>query len=86
MKSRNWPPKGLPFEATFAPAIAVSRYENGGPLTHVAKREIADSFVQKYDFQNLRNMRKFAIPSATVTGIQRPMSKKHKTLVNFRRF
>ena len=45
MKSRNWPPKGLPLEVTFAPAIAVSRYENGGPVTHVAKREFADSFV-----------------------------------------
>ena len=50
MKSRNWPPKGLPLEVTFAPAIAVSRYENAGPVTYVAKREFADSFVQKYDF------------------------------------
>ena len=49
-KSRNWPPKGLPLEVTFAPAIAVARYENGGPVMHVAKREFADSFVQKYDF------------------------------------
>ena len=36
--------------------------------------------------ENLRNIRKFAIASATVTGIQRSMSKKHRTLVNFRRF
>ena len=33
MKSRNWPPKGLSLEVTFAPAIAVSRYENAGSVT-----------------------------------------------------
>ena len=54
MKSRNWPPKGLPLEVAFAPAIAVSRYENGGPVTHLAKREFVDSFVQKYVFQTLQ--------------------------------
>ena len=55
MKSRNWPPKRLPLEVTFAPAIAVSRYENGGPVTHVANSELADSFVQRYDFSAFAN-------------------------------
>ena len=55
MKSRNWPPKGLPLEVTFAPAIAVSRYENGGPVTHFAEREFVDSFVQNYDFKDFAN-------------------------------
>ena len=55
MKSRNWPLEGLPSEVTFAPAIAVSRYENGGPATHLAKREFADSFVQNYDFKDFAN-------------------------------
>ena len=55
MKSRNWPPKGLPLEVTFAPAIAVSRYENGDSVTHVAKREFGDSFVQNYDFKDFAN-------------------------------
>ena len=55
MKSRNWPPKGLSLEVTFAPTIAVSRYENGGPVTHLAKREFTDSFVQKYDFKDFAN-------------------------------
>ena len=50
MKSRNWPPKGLPLEVTFAPAIAVARCEHAGPVTHVAKREFVYSFVEKYDF------------------------------------
>ena len=55
MKSRNRPPKGLPLEVAFAPAIAVSRYENGGPATHLAKREFADCFVQNYDFKDVAN-------------------------------
>ena len=42
-------------EVAFAPAIAVSRYENGGPVTHLAKREFADSFVYKYDFEDFAN-------------------------------
>ena len=53
MKSRNWPPKRLPLEVTFAPAIVVSRHENGGPVRHVANNGFADGFVQKYDFQHL---------------------------------
>ena len=55
MKLRNSPPKGFPLEVTFAPAIAVSRYENGGPVTHLAKHELADSFVQNYDFKDFVN-------------------------------
>ena len=55
MKSMNWPPKGLPWEVAFAPAIAVSRYENGGPVTHLAKRGFVDSFVQNYDFKDFAN-------------------------------
>ena len=49
-KLRNWPPKGVSLEVTFAPAIAVARYENGGLDTHAAKGEFADGFVQKYVF------------------------------------
>ena len=55
MKLKNSPSKGFPFEVAFAPAIAVSRYENGGPVTHLAKREFADSFVQNYDFKDFAN-------------------------------
>ena len=55
MKSRNRPSKGLPLEFTFAPTITVSRYENGDSVTHVAKREFADSFVQNYDFKDFAN-------------------------------
>ena len=50
MNLRNWPPKGLSWEVIFAPAIAVSRYENGGLDTHVAKAEFADGFMHKSDF------------------------------------
>ena len=50
MKSRNWPRQGLSLEVTFAPTIAVSRYENCCLNTHVAKREFADNFMQNYDF------------------------------------
>ncbi len=55
MKSRNSPSKGFPVEVAFAPAIAVSRYENGDPVTHVAKREFAKGFVRKYDFSAFAN-------------------------------
>ena len=55
MNPRNWPRKGLPLEVTFAPTNAVSRYENGGLITHVAMCEFADSFVQKYDFLEFAN-------------------------------
>ena len=47
MNLANWPPKGLSWEISFAPAIAVPRYENGGLNTHVAKGEFADGLVQK---------------------------------------
>ena len=50
MNLTNWPPKGLSWEVSFAPAITVSRYENGGPDTHVAKAEIADGFMQNHVF------------------------------------
>ena len=50
MNLTNWPPKGLSWEVSFAPAIAVSRYGNCGPDTHVAKAEFADNSMQKYDF------------------------------------
>ena len=55
MKLKNSPSKGFPLEVAFAPAIAVSRYENGGPVTHLAKREFADSFIQNYDFKDFAN-------------------------------
>ena len=55
MKSRNWPSKRLPLEVTFAPAIAMPRYENGGPITHVATPEFAEGFVRKYDFSAFAN-------------------------------
>ena len=55
MKSRKWPPKRVPLEVTFALAIAVSRYENGGPVTHVANSEFAYSFLQKHDFSAFAN-------------------------------
>ena len=55
MKLKNSPSKGFSLEVAFAPAIAVSRYENGGPVTHLAKREFADSFVQNYDFKDFAN-------------------------------
>ena len=55
MKLRYSSSKGFPMEVPFAPAIAVSRYENGGPVTHLAKREFADSFVQNYDFKDFAN-------------------------------
>ena len=41
-------------EVNFAPTIAVSRYENGGPVMHVAKRGFADNFT-KYDFSDFAN-------------------------------
>ena len=50
MNLANWPPKGLSWEVSFAPALAMSWYENGGLDTHVAKAEFADGFVQKYVF------------------------------------
>ena len=55
MKLKNSPSKGFPLEVVFAPAIAVSRYENGGSIAHLAKREFADSFVQNYDFKDFAN-------------------------------
>ena len=55
MKLKNSPSKGFPLEVAFAPAIAVSRYENGGPVAHRAKREFADSFVQNCDFKDFAN-------------------------------
>ena len=55
MKLKNSPSKGFSLEVAFADAIAVSRYENGGPITHLAKRELADSFVQNYDFKDFAN-------------------------------
>ena len=33
----------------------MSRYENAGPVTYVAKREFVDSFVQNYDFKDFAN-------------------------------
>ena len=54
MKSRNWPPKGLSLEVTFAPAIAVACHEHGGLDSHVAKSEFADNFVQKHDFEDFQ--------------------------------
>ena len=50
MNLTNWPPKGLSWEVSFAPAIAVSRYENGGLDRHVAKGYFADSLAQKSIF------------------------------------
>ena len=47
MNLTNWPPKGFSWEVSFAPAIAVSRYENGGLDTHDAKREFVDGLAQK---------------------------------------
>ena len=55
MNPRNWPRKGVSLGVTFAPAIAVSHYENGGLNTHVAKGEFVDSFVQNYDFKDFAN-------------------------------
>ena len=50
MSLMDWPPKRLSWEVSFAPAIAMSRYENGGLDTHIATLEFAESFVRKYDF------------------------------------
>ena len=55
MKLKNSPSKGFCLEVAFAPAIAVSRYENGDSVTHVEKGEFDDSFVQNYDFKDFAN-------------------------------
>ena len=55
MNLTNSLPKRLPLEVTFAPAIGMSRYENGGPITHVATPEFAEGFVRKYDFSAFAN-------------------------------
>ena len=47
MNLTNSLPKELIWEISFAHAIAVPRYENGGLDTHVAKGEFADGLVQK---------------------------------------
>ena len=50
MNMTNWPPKGLSWEVSFAPTIAMSRYENGGLDTHVATPEFTEGFVRKHYF------------------------------------
>ena len=50
MNLTNSPPKRLSSELSFAPAIAMSQYENGGLDTPVATPEFAEGSVRKYVF------------------------------------
>ena len=58
MKLRNSPSKGFPLEVAFAPAITVSRYENGGPVAQCyacCKAWICWQFRTKVWFKNFAN-------------------------------